>query len=146
LFRLNTLDVTLPTLRQRTDFDDIARHLLRKIDPEAHISEGAIDELSRGAWAGNIRELKSVLSRLTLTENNGWIDEHAVTDALGDMHDEATRTGAQSDIEIDGNLHELQRTRVLSAYAQSGHNISKTARSLGVSRNTIYRALNPRQK
>jgi transcriptional regulator of acetoin/glycerol metabolism len=38
-------------------------------------------------------------------------------------------------------LHEIQRAHVLTAYAETGHNISKTARRLGVSRNTIYRAL-----
>jgi sigma-54 dependent transcriptional regulator, acetoin dehydrogenase operon transcriptional activator AcoR len=41
----------------------------------------------------------------------------------------------------DGNLHDLQRARVLAAYAETGNNISKTARRLGVSRNMIYRAL-----
>jgi len=34
---------------------------------------------------------------------------------------------------------------VLTAYAEAGHNISKTARRLGVSRNTIYRALRDKQ-
>ena len=40
LYRLNTLDVTLPTLKQRTDFDDIARHLLHRIDPECSHQRG----------------------------------------------------------------------------------------------------------
>ena len=35
----------------------------------------------------------------------------------------------------------FQRSHVLTAYAETGNNISKTARRLGVSRNTIYRAL-----
>ena len=42
------------------------------------------------------------------------------------------------------DLHEIQRAHVLTAYAETGNNISKTARRLGVSRNTIYRALRDR--
>jgi transcriptional regulator of acetoin/glycerol metabolism len=43
------------------------------------------------------------------------------------------------------DLHEIQRAHVLTAYAETGNNISKTARRLGVSRNTIYRALRDKQ-
>ena len=43
------------------------------------------------------------------------------------------------------DLHEIQRAHVLTAYAETGNNISKTARRLGVSRNTIYRALRDNQ-
>ncbi len=146
LFRLNTLDVTLPTLRERTDFADITRHLLRSIDPEIHISDGAVERLAHGAWVGNIRELRSVLSRLTLTERGGSIEEDAVKDVVGGAYIELPRLDAAADVESDGNLHDLQRARILAAYAQSGHNISKTARRLGVSRNTIYRTLQSRQK
>jgi transcriptional regulator of acetoin/glycerol metabolism len=42
-------------------------------------------------------------------------------------------------------LHEIQRAHVLSAYAETGNNISKTARRLGISRNTVYRALRGRR-
>src|ERR1700678_2177719 len=45
LFRLNTLEVTLPPLHERSDFADIARHLMRKIDPSAAFTEAQIDRL-----------------------------------------------------------------------------------------------------
>ena len=67
LFRLNTLEVTLPPLRDRSDFTDIARHLMRKIDPTADLTLSAIDRLAELNWHGNIRELRNVLSRLSLT-------------------------------------------------------------------------------
>src|ERR1700726_811509 len=40
-----------------------------------------------------------------------------------------------------GSLHNIQRARILVVYAETAGNISETARRLGVSRNTIYRAL-----
>jgi len=39
----------------------------------------------------------------------------------------------------------MQRAHVLTAYAETGNNVSKTARRLGVSRNTIYRTLRDKQ-
>ena len=54
-----------------------------------------------------------MLSRLTLNESNGWIDERAIEAALGRLHCETARNDADSGIEIDRSLHELQRTHVL---------------------------------
>ena len=78
LFRLNTLEVTLPPLRDRSDFTDIARHLMRKIDPTADLTLSAIDRLAELNWHGNIRELRNVLSRLSLTGRGNLIDETVV--------------------------------------------------------------------
>src|SRR6202795_4974649 len=50
LFRLNTLEVRLPPLRERSDFADIARHLLRQIDPSAELTQSAIDRLAGLDW------------------------------------------------------------------------------------------------
>jgi sigma-54 dependent transcriptional regulator, acetoin dehydrogenase operon transcriptional activator AcoR len=61
LFRLNTLEVTLPPLHERSDFADIARHLMRKVDPSADFTESAINRLAELQWDGNIRELRNVL-------------------------------------------------------------------------------------
>jgi sigma-54 dependent transcriptional regulator, acetoin dehydrogenase operon transcriptional activator AcoR len=46
-----------------------------------------------------------------------------------------------TDDEVKLDLHEIQRAHVLSVHAETGSNVSKTARRLGVSRNTVYRAL-----
>ena len=146
LFRLNTLEVTLQRLRERIDFPEIARHLLRAIDPEIRLTERAIDRLARQEWQGNIRELRSVLSRLTLSDCAGVIDDDAVAEVLGSAGFDERPPATTGIGEAGANLHELQRARVLAAYSEAGNNISKTARRLGVSRNMIYRALQGRQK
>jgi transcriptional regulator with PAS, ATPase and Fis domain len=144
LFRLNTLEVTLPPLRERSDFADIVRHLMGKIDPSADLTKSAIDRLSELDWDGNIRELRNVLSRLSLNERGGLIDEATVTSIVGASSSERLPRQASAGNGLKSDLHDLQRARVLTAYAETGNNISKAARRLGVSRNTIYRALRTR--
>ena len=145
LFRLNTLEVTLPPLRERSDFADIARHLIAKIDPSANLTESAIDRLADLDWDGNIRELRNVLSRLSLGEHGNLIDGAAVESAIGHSHSERMPGKTPSSSGLRNELHEMQRAQVLTAYAETGNNISKTARRLGVSRNTIYRTLRDKQ-
>jgi transcriptional regulator of acetoin/glycerol metabolism len=146
LFRLNTLEVTLPPLRERADFADIARHLMQTIDPLKSLTESAIDRLAQKEWAGNIRELRNMLSRLTLGEWGHFIDEAAVDAVAGQSRAEKLGREKLFSDDLGGgslscNLREVQRARVLAAFAETGNNISKTARRLGVSRNTIYRTL-----
>jgi transcriptional regulator of acetoin/glycerol metabolism len=130
LYRLNTLEATLPRLEQRSDFSAIVRHLLTKIDPRCEITSATIAALAGRAWPGNIRELRNVLARLTLATTNGVIDEFAAKAAIGPQ-------AAKS----SSSLHEMQHARVLAVHADSVGNVSETARRLGVSRNTVYRAL-----
>jgi len=145
LFRLNTLEVTLSPLRERSDFAEIARHLIEKIDPSVDLTESAIDRLAELNWDGNIRELRNVLSRLTLAERGNLIDETLVDSVVGHFSDERLFGTAAGNNKLKPGLHEIQRAHVLTAYAESGNNISKAARRLGVSRNTIYRALRDAQ-
>jgi transcriptional regulator of acetoin/glycerol metabolism len=130
LYRLNTLEATLPRLAERSDFSAIVRHLLTAIDPRCEITSATIAGLAERAWPGNIRELRNVLARLTLAATNGVIDEPAAKAAI-----------ELQPPKVSSSLHEMQRTRVLAVHADSAGNVSETARRLGVSRNTVYRAL-----
>jgi transcriptional regulator of acetoin/glycerol metabolism len=130
LYRLNTLEVTLPRLRDRNDFDAIVHHLLGAIDPNCEITPATIAHLAARPWPGNIRELRNMLARFTLAATGGFIDEAGVQA----MIDQAPPT-------TPGSLHDIQRARILVVYAETAGNISETARRLCVSRNTIYRAL-----
>ncbi|RTM06419.1 MAG: sigma-54-dependent Fis family transcriptional regulator [Bradyrhizobiaceae bacterium] len=141
LFRLNTLEVTLLPLRERTDFADIARHLMAKIDPSIALSEAAIQRLAQRSWDGNIRELRNVLARLSLSETGPVIDAATVDAAIGPGSAEPVAPKIKMDESAPADLHEIQRALVLATFAETGNNISKTARRLGISRNTVYRAL-----
>ena len=68
LYRLNTLEVTLPRLRDRVDFDAIVHHLLGSIDPNCEVTPATIAHLAARPWPGNIRELRNMLARFTLDQ------------------------------------------------------------------------------
>ncbi|MGY4309354.1 transcriptional regulator of acetoin/glycerol metabolism [Bradyrhizobium sp. USDA 4369] len=137
LYRLNTLEVRLPRLRERCDFDAIARQLLHKIDPGCEITAEALARLAPNHWHGNIRELGNMLARLTLGVSNGPVDEACVDAMIGQVIDQVIARPPPD----TGSLHDVQRARILMVYAETNGNVSETARRLGVSRNTIYRAL-----
>jgi sigma-54 dependent transcriptional regulator, acetoin dehydrogenase operon transcriptional activator AcoR len=130
LYRLNTLEVTLPKLRDRVDFDAIIHHLLHAIDPACEVTPATIAHLAARSWPGNIRELRNVLARFTLAAANGVIDDTAVES-----------TSDPPPLTASGSLHDIQRARILVVHGETAGNVSETARRLGVSRNTIYRAL-----
>jgi transcriptional regulator with PAS, ATPase and Fis domain len=134
LFRLNTLEVTLPPLAKRSDFQAIAEHLLATIDARRTLSPRLVDHLTKCGWPGNIRELRNVLSRLTLQTEDSVIDYPEAALIVG-QHTEEGRSGT---------LQGRHRAQVLSTYTETGNNVSETARRLGVSRNTIYRVLDDR--
>jgi transcriptional regulator of acetoin/glycerol metabolism len=134
LFRLNTLEVTLPPLAKRSDFQAIAEHLLATIDARRTLSSRLVDHLAKCGWPGNIRELRNVLSRLTLQTEDSVID-YPEAALIAGQHTEEGRSGT---------LQGRHRAQVLSTYAETGNNVSETARRLGVSRNTIYRVLDDR--
>jgi transcriptional regulator of acetoin/glycerol metabolism len=135
LYRLNTLEVTLPKLRDRSDFGAIVHHLLGAIDPNYEITPATIAHLAARPWPGNIRELRNMLARFTLANTDGFIDEAGV-EAMID----------QAPFTTPGSLHDIHRARILVVYAEAAGNISETARRLGVSRNTIYRALGQKKE
>jgi transcriptional regulator of acetoin/glycerol metabolism len=135
LYRLNALDVTLPPLERRNDFAAIARQLLSEIDKDRTLSDAAIERLAGRAWPGNIRQLRNALSRLTLRDGALLIDADTVAALLGEDG------GQRSEVARASALHARHCAQVLQAYAESGENVSRAARKLGVSRNTIYRVL-----
>ena len=128
-YRLNTVEVTLPPLRDRDDFAAIARHLLRSIAPDWRIDDAAIAALKSLSWSGNVRELHSVLTRLTLDGTTGVIG----ADAVGSP----SRPDGATPAPLRAMLHQ----RIRAVHDETAGNISETARRLGVSRNTVYRAL-----
>ncbi|MGE0053398.1 MAG: sigma-54-dependent Fis family transcriptional regulator [Hyphomicrobium sp.] len=130
LYRLNTLDVALPSLADRSDFEGIVRHLLHSIDPSLSISEEAVANLVSRRWPGNIRELRNVLARLSLSAVEGVLQ---IDTPASSEREETTAS--------DSRLWDLQRARVLNAFEETQGNVSETARRLGISRNTVYRAL-----
>jgi transcriptional regulator of acetoin/glycerol metabolism len=129
LYRLNTLEVTLPRLNDRGDFDAIVRHLLDGIDPTFDMPSTLRARLAARAWPGNIRELRNILARLTLAASDGDMDDARLAALIG------------TPAAISHTLQDSQRASIRAVHAETAGNVSETSRRLGISRNTVYRAL-----
>jgi transcriptional regulator of acetoin/glycerol metabolism len=128
-YRLDTIEAMLPPLRDRADFSAILRHVLTSLGAGVGIEDEAVARLAAHPWPGNIRELRNLLTRLTLIDGQRQIDLAAVDAVL-----------APCDA-CSAKLRDQTAARILTAYRETGGNLSATARRLGVSRNTVYRAL-----
>ncbi len=133
-YRLATVDITLPPLRERGDFAAISRHVLATVAPGWQIRDDVVSCLAERAWPGNIRELRAVLARLTLGETSGVID-------LSMLHVQAGEARRASPGALPDTLRDAMRGQIRKVLRQTGGNISQTARQLCISRNTVYRAL-----
>jgi transcriptional regulator of acetoin/glycerol metabolism len=132
-YRLDTIEAVLPPLRDRSDFPAIVTHLLQAISPEIEIEDAALSFLAGQAWPGNIRELRNLLTRLTLTQEAGLLRLASIEACIGRAAPAAAR------------LKDQTTEHIVTVHRDLGGNLSATARRLGVSRNTVYRAL-ARQK
>ena len=135
LYRLNTVRVTLPALRNRRDLPQAVRWVLRGIDSRMHIDEDAVVLLAAHGWPGNFRELRSVLTRALLQRPDAAT---AATLSAADIR--AVLPAAAAGVAAS----QLQRSAaelVRAEHERSGHSVSRTARVLGISRTTVYRHL-----
>jgi transcriptional regulator of acetoin/glycerol metabolism len=135
MFRLNAYTIELPPLRTRTDFEEIARRLLADLAPQAFITEAAIAGLAKRPWPGNIRELRHALQRALLRCKGETIDEDCLDEspsAQGERACPSCRASA-----MDRRFCEA----IEAAHRLAGGNVTATARTLGLSRTTVYKHL-----
>jgi DNA-binding NtrC family response regulator len=125
-YRLNTIEIALPPLSERSeDVQPLAEHFL---DGEAVLSDEARDVLVAYPWPGNVRELKNTIDRAKLL-----CGREAITVAhLGLPAVTATPSR---------NLDDPPREAVEEALTRAGGVISAAARSLGLSRQALYRRM-----
>jgi len=138
LYRLNTVEIRLPPLRdRREDIPHLAAHFLERHadhygrDVEG-FSQGAMDALMRHSWPGNVRELEHALERSLLMSRGTRIE---VSDLALRRRDDGSPLMEQM------TLDEAERLLIEKALERTQGNVSKAAESLGLSRSALYRRL-----
>jgi DNA-binding NtrC family response regulator len=137
LYRINTIEVTLPPLRERLeDLSALARHFVqvyaRKYQlPEKAISPEAMQALDGHNWPGNVRELSHAVERALILSDGSEL-------TAADLHLSSRMPGAGSD---SLNLEATERRLVVTALEQAGGNISHAAAALGITRAALYRRI-----
>jgi len=138
LFRLNTIEIRLPPLRdRREDIPVLAAHFLRQHadhyrKPLTGFDEGAIKALLSHAWPGNVRELDHAVERAVLMAQGDSI-------RAGDLGLRAGREGPPRLEEM--SLEDVEALLIKKALARFSGNVSHAANALGLSRSALYRRL-----
>ena len=138
LFRLNTVAIRIPPLRdRREDVPLLASHFLRRYaqryrKPAQSLAPDAMEALLRHAWPGNVRELDHAVERAVLMAEGDSIQARDL--ALGAPTDGAAALEQMS-------LEEVEQVLVRKALARAGGNVSEAAKALGLSRSALYRRL-----
>jgi len=140
-YRLNVLSITIPPLNQRLDdlpllVQSLINRLSGKVGKRIRAaSPQAMAVLMRHAWPGNVRELENVLERAINVAEGDVLDAH-------DLHLRAaslpSRQGAPL---VLRPINEVEVDVVLQAVEACDGNITRAARLLRCSRNTIYAKL-----
>jgi DNA-binding NtrC family response regulator len=138
LFRLNTVEIHLPPLRdRREDISLLAMHFLRQHSKRYRknldgFSDSALQLLLKYAWPGNVREMDHAIERGVLMAQGATL--------------EARDLGLQSGREVsrrleDMSLEEVEAFLIQKTLAQCDGNVSRAAEKLGLSRSALYRRL-----
>jgi DNA-binding NtrC family response regulator len=138
LFRLNTIELRLPPLRdRREDIPILGAHFLRSHaehyrKPLTGFDEGAIKAMLAHAWPGNVRELDHAVERAVLMAQGEEV--RAV--------DLALRTGREGPPRLEEmSLEDVEALLIKKALARFSGNVSHAANALGLSRSALYRRL-----
>ena len=138
LFRLNTVEIHLPPLRdRREDIPLLAGHFLARYTaryrkPVTGFEPAALEAMLHHGWPGNVRELDHTMERAVLMAR-GLRVQHA------DLGLSQVRSSTQSLDDL--SLEAVEAILIRKALARAGGNVSHAAEALGLSRGALYRRM-----
>jgi len=144
LFRLNTVEITIPPLRERKDdILPIARHFASLYAKKYGKSARAFSVAAEAAlvdyhWPGNVRALRHAVERAVILASGARLEP---PDLQLDYPDAVVPLRAVTAIPTILNLDELEKTTIEKALRKHGFNISRAAAELGLTRASLYRRM-----
>jgi DNA-binding NtrC family response regulator len=144
-YRLHVVPIQVPPLRQRReDIPRLVEHFVRKFARESRrevrgVSAGALDALTRYDWPGNVRELENVIQRAVVLATGPVV--HLQDVPLDVAMPETVSLLARDTLPLREACDEFERQYVMRTLERTHWNVSRTARQLGVHRNTVLAKL-----
>ncbi|HEX4065012.1 MAG TPA: sigma-54 dependent transcriptional regulator [Acidobacteriaceae bacterium] len=138
LFRLNTVEIHLPPLRERReDIPPLAAHFLARYaqryrKPVQGIDSTAIQLMLHYSWPGNVRELDHTIERAVLMSREDIIE-------VSDLGLSPARVPTQALEEM--SLEHVESILIRKALSRCSGNVSQAAEALGLSRGALYRRM-----
>ncbi|MFO7824982.1 MAG: sigma-54 dependent transcriptional regulator [Cyclobacterium sp.] len=140
LYRINTVEIFLPPLRERQDdIPVLAEHFLKIYSGKYRkkfkgLKQNALQLLQRYSWPGNIRELQHAIERAIIMAEGDELDSRDFFFLSAKPTNEKVSSNTY-------NLDEVEKNLIQKAIDKNGGNISKAAKELGLTRASLYRRL-----
>ena len=137
-YRLNTIEVDLPPLRDRMgDIEPMVESFIAKFckkyqQQAPSLSPNALDKLKKYPWPGNVRELEHAVERAIILSDGSSLEPEDFN------FKKSSKSTAQV---ITTNLEELEKMTIEKVITANEGNMSKVAKELGIGRTTLYRKL-----
>jgi len=134
LYRINTITIPLPSLRERVDdIEDIANFYLgiygKKYNkPTLQFAPSAIEKLKSNSWPGNIRELQHTIEKAVILSDANMLTANDFLFGY-DPNDLSHH---------DETLDDMEKKMIISALNRHGQNMTAVANQLGITRPTLY--------
>ena len=139
LYRINTVEIKLPALRDRVeDIEPLAKHFLKIFEKKyqkekMRLNETTMTKLRNYRWPGNVRELQHSIERAVIMANSHLL---APEDFLL-REEEAENVIATNTL----NIEEMEKVAIQNAVRKAGGNLTQAAKELGFGRSTLYRKM-----
>ena len=138
-YRLNTISITLPPLRRRADsIVPLAENFLGEFASKygrtvTGFSPAAKAELQGYSWPGNVRELRGCVEKAVILSEDETIDSLGLSSSVGGQ--------GSDEISSSDTIESVEEKAIRSAMARCNGNLSLVAKSLKISRPTLYAKL-----
>ncbi len=146
-YRLMVFPLRLPPLRERReDIPLLAEHFLVRYRQEyrvavAGFSQEALDALCSYNWPGNIRELENEVQRLVIqSESGAWIEVAGLSPRLRKIEGTLARIAPKKGT-LKEMMEQVERWLLSAALQEHGNNKTRTAQSLGITREGLHKKL-----
>jgi DNA-binding NtrC family response regulator len=152
-FRLHVVTIQMPPLRARKeDIPLLVRAFLKQFSeengkPMAELTADAMQAILRYDWPGNVRELRTAIEHgvvMTSGPKVGLRDLPAPVREAASVA--AGKPSAASYVPLEPgehfNLHQTEHRLILQALEETGGNVTRAAKKLGISRRTLHRKIN----
>lgn len=141
IYRINTVEITIPPLRKRaSDINLLAKHFVKLyaakyFKTDMQLDVGAVNKLSGYHFPGNVRELQYVIERAVIMSEEEIIQENDLI--FSSLENQIVAAEEEKDL----RLSTVERNAIQRVIEKHSGNITKAAKELGLTRTALYRRL-----
>ena len=143
IYRINTVEITMPPLRRRTDdIPLLARHFAKiyaakYLKPSVEFNNAALQKLQQYSFPGNVRELQYTIERAVIMADDALLQPDDLI--FSSLENSIPETPELAD---NVPLSMMEKNAILRVIEKHGGNITRAAKELGLTRTALYRRLN----